>query len=247
MWESGEVSLGAVRLKIIDLEHGDQPMASDDGDTILVFNGELYNHMELRRELERAGHRFHSRCDTETVLHAFLEWDIDAFRRFRGMFAAAFWTQSEKRLVLVRDHMGIKPLYFARRRRKYLFRLGAESHPAASGDRAVDRSGGLGGLPLAQLRSRTADAGGGSRKAPAGHLARMARGHGHHAASIGGWSSIPIPSRDLDSAKEELDGLLRSAVREQLVSDVPLGVWSQRRPGFVHDFALRQRDGAAGV
>ena len=71
---------------------------------------------EARRELEQAGHRFYSRCDTETVLHAFLEWDIDAFTRFRGMFAAAFWTQSEKRLVLVRDHMGIKPLYFARRR-----------------------------------------------------------------------------------------------------------------------------------
>jgi len=91
IWESGEASLGAVRLKIIDLEHGDQPMASDDGDTVLVFNGELYNHMELRRELEQAGHRFHSRCDTETALHAFLEWDVRAFHRFRGMFAAAFW------------------------------------------------------------------------------------------------------------------------------------------------------------
>ena len=95
VWESGDVSLGAVRLKIIDLKHGDQPMTSDDDDTVLVFNGELYNHMELRRELEQAGHRFYSRCDTETVLHAFLEWDIDAFRRFRGMFAAAFWTQSD--------------------------------------------------------------------------------------------------------------------------------------------------------
>ena len=60
---------------------------------VAVFNGELYNHMELRRDLERAGHRFRSRCDTETVLHAFLEWDIQAFRRFRGMFAAAFWTR----------------------------------------------------------------------------------------------------------------------------------------------------------
>jgi len=68
VWESGEVSLGAVRLKIIDLELGDQPMASDDGDTVLAFNGELYNHMELRRELEQAGHRFHSRCVALTEL-----------------------------------------------------------------------------------------------------------------------------------------------------------------------------------
>src|SRR5690348_347885 len=101
VWESADVSLGAVRLRVIDLEDGDQPLAANNGDTILIFNGELYNHAELRQVLEQAGHQFHSHCDTETVLHAFLEWDIDAFSRFRGMFAAAFWTQSEKRLVLV--------------------------------------------------------------------------------------------------------------------------------------------------
>ena len=80
VWESANVSLGAVRLKIIDLEHGDQPMVSDDGDTVLVFNGEIYNHAELRRELEALGHRFDSRCDTEVVLRAFLEWDVRVVR-----------------------------------------------------------------------------------------------------------------------------------------------------------------------
>src|SRR5580698_377845 len=65
VWESAQISLGAVRLKIIDLEHGEQPMRSDDGDTVLVFNGEIYNHAELRQELEGLGHRFHSRSDTE--------------------------------------------------------------------------------------------------------------------------------------------------------------------------------------
>ena len=109
------MSLGAVRLKIIDLTHGDQPMTSDDGDTVLVFNGEIYNNAELRCELERAGHRFRSRCDTETVLRAFLEWDVDAFARMRGMFAVGLWTESRRRLVLVRDRLGIKPLYYARR------------------------------------------------------------------------------------------------------------------------------------
>ncbi len=89
-------------------------MLSDDGDTVLVFNGEIYNHAELRRELEALGHRFHSLCDTETVLRAFLEWDTAAFEKLRGMFAAAFWTQSQRRLVLVRDRIGIKPLYFAK-------------------------------------------------------------------------------------------------------------------------------------
>src|SRR5271154_5551420 len=71
VWESAHVSLGSVRLKIIDLEHGEQPMRSDDGGTVLVYNGEIYNNAELRRELEDLGHRFQSHCDTETLLHAF--------------------------------------------------------------------------------------------------------------------------------------------------------------------------------
>src|SRR6202034_2441531 len=73
VFESEAVSLGAARLKIIDVEGGDQPIISDEGNTVIVFNGEIYNHLELRRELEQRGHKFHSRSDTETVLHAFLE------------------------------------------------------------------------------------------------------------------------------------------------------------------------------
>src|SRR5213592_1243586 len=114
-FEGSEATLCAVRLKIIDLNGGDQPFVSEDGDTAIAFNGEIYNHRELRQELEAAGHRFRSNCDTETVLRAFLEWDIACFSRMRGMFAAALWTESLKRLVLVRDRMGIKPLYYYRR------------------------------------------------------------------------------------------------------------------------------------
>src|ERR1700722_11191967 len=98
VWESDQVSLGAVRLKIIDLDHGAQPMIA--GDTVLVFNGEIYNHAEVRGHLQQIGHRFESRCDTEVVLQAFLEWDVECFPKLRGMFAAALWNQSSKRLVL---------------------------------------------------------------------------------------------------------------------------------------------------
>ncbi len=87
-------SLGATRLKIIDLEGGDQPIFSPNGDAVIVFNGEIYNHLELRAELESLGHRFKSHSDTETVLHAFLEWDTQCFARLRGMFAIALWTES---------------------------------------------------------------------------------------------------------------------------------------------------------
>ena len=225
VWESADVSLGAVRLKIIDLEHGDQPMTSDDDDTVLVFNGELYNHMELRRELEQAGHRFYSRCDTETVLHAFLEWDIDAFRRFRGMFAAAFWTQSEKRLVLVRDHMGIKPLYFARRRENIYFGSELKAillHPEI--DRSIDLAGLSDYLSLNYVPGPRTLVEGIEKLQPGTWLESRAG-----AVTRGEYWRLefdPDPRRDLESAKDELDGLLRSAVREQLVSDVPLGVWS---------------------
>jgi len=103
-----------VRLKIIDLAGGDQPIVSDDGGTVIVFNGEIYNHREIRRELERLGHRFRSQCDTETVLRAFMEWDTACFERMRGMFGVALWSEARKRLVLARDRMGIKPLYYYR-------------------------------------------------------------------------------------------------------------------------------------
>ena len=115
VFQSSLCSMGATRLKMIDLGSGDQPILSEDGDVAIVFNGEIYNHQELRRELEQLNHRFYSHCDTETVLHAFLEWDTGCFARLRGMFAIALWTKSTKRLVLARDRTGIKPLYFARR------------------------------------------------------------------------------------------------------------------------------------
>src|ERR1051325_1299423 len=114
VFEGSVATLCAVRLKIIDPGGGDQPIVSDDGDTAIAFNGEIYNHLEIRKELEGLGHRFRSNCDTETVLRAFLEWDTDCFARMRGMFAAALWTESRKRLVAARDRMGIKPLYYYR-------------------------------------------------------------------------------------------------------------------------------------
>jgi asparagine synthase (glutamine-hydrolysing) len=225
VWESSVASLGAVRLKIIDLEHGDQPMISDDGDTVLVFNGEIYNHVELRRELERAGHRFDSHCDTEVVLRAFLEWDVDAFPRLRGMFAAALWTESERRLVLVRDRMGIKPLYHARRGKDLYF--GSEMkaillHPEI--DRTMN-SAALERYLSVNYVSGTDTLVEGVEKLAPGHWLEWRDGRiSDHVY----WrlEFRPDPRLDLASAKSELDRLLRSSVREHLVSDAPLGVWS---------------------
>jgi len=225
VFEGSEATLCAVRLKIIDLEGGDQPILSDNRDTAIVFNGEIYNHREVRAELESLGHRFHSNCDTETVLRAFLEWDTACFSRMRGMFAVALWTESEKRLVLVRDRMGIKPLYYYRNGEELYF--GSElkailEHPEVPRQLdldALDTYLSLNYVAGTQTLIR------GIRKVAPGHLLEWRHGKLHSEA----WWKIPEGPKQrisLNAAKEELDWLLHDAVREHLIADVPLGVWA---------------------
>jgi asparagine synthase (glutamine-hydrolysing) len=109
----GPVGLGHRRLSIIDLSPlGHQPMTNEDGGVVIAFNGEIYNHQDLRAELEAAGHIFRSKSDTETIVHAYEEWGVACVRRFNGMFAFAIWDQVRRRIVLARDRYGIKPLYW---------------------------------------------------------------------------------------------------------------------------------------
>src|SRR6202165_3406204 len=109
-------SLGMRRLAIIDIEGGQQPIGSEDGKVQCVYNGEIYNYRELRKELEAAGHRFKTKSDTEVIVHGYEEWGPDCFARFNGMWAVALLDDRAPgtRLVLARDHFGIKPLYHAR-------------------------------------------------------------------------------------------------------------------------------------
>ncbi len=224
VFESHLISLGATRLKIIDLESGNQPIVSEDGDRVIAFNGEIYNHAELRAELEQRGHKFRSRSDTETVLAAFHEWDTDCFARLRGMFAAALWTTSTRRLVLARDRMGIKPLYVAFRGKDLLF--GSElkaifAHPEF--DRRLSTHGLDCYLALNYVPGPWTLAEG-IEKLPPGQWLEWREGRVRSEA----YWRLPFgkgPRRDLESAKEELDGLLRQSVKEHLLSDVPLGVW----------------------
>jgi asparagine synthase (glutamine-hydrolysing) len=225
VYEGSEATLCAVRLKIIDLGGGDQPIVSDDGDTAIAFNGEVYNHREIRKELEALGHRFHSNCDTETVLHAFIEWDTACFARFRGMFAVALWTESRKRLVLARDRMGIKPLYYFRRSDDLYF--GSElkailEHPDVPRQldvAALDSYLSVNYVPGDRTLIR------GIEKVRPGHYLEWRHGK----MRIETWLEPTRTTRrgiSLGEAKDELDTLLRDSVREHLVSDVPLGVWA---------------------
>jgi asparagine synthase (glutamine-hydrolysing) len=107
------VTLLSRRLAIIDRKGGDQPIFNEDKTVVVVYNGEIYNYRELRKELEAAGHRFSTHSDTECIVHGYEEWGDDCFDRFNGMFGAALYDIKRKRLLVVRDHFGIKPLYYA--------------------------------------------------------------------------------------------------------------------------------------
>jgi len=223
-YESAVCSLGATRLKILDLESGDQPIRSHDGDTVIVFNGEIYNHLELRAELEKSGHQFHTHCDTETVLHAFLEWDTDCFRKLRGMFAIALWTDSARRLVLARDRVGIKPLYIAQKGEDLFFGSELKAiliHPEI-GRRlslpALDCYLALNYIPAPWTMIE------GISKVMPGTWVEWQNGV---IRSQTYWTlPDPHPSpATAEQACEELHTLLQESVREHLISDVPLSVW----------------------
>jgi asparagine synthase (glutamine-hydrolysing) len=224
VYESPFFSMGATRLKIIDLESGDQPIVTEDGDTGIVFNGEIYNHLELRAQLEELGHRFASHSDTETVLRAFLQWDKECFSRLRGMFAVALWKKSQRRIVLARDRMGIKPLYIARRGDDLFFGSELKAifvHPEL--DRRLNLSGldcylSLNYVPCPWTLVD------GIEKLPPGHWLEWQDGK----TSSDSYWRLPfgvMRERTLESAKEELDALLEQSVREHMLSDVPLGIW----------------------
>ncbi|MDQ7052799.1 MAG: hypothetical protein Q9P14_07890 [candidate division KSB1 bacterium] len=106
------VALGMRRLSIIDLQTGRQPIANEDKSIWIVYNGEIYNFPELRQELEAKGHRFRTKTDTETIVHAYEEWGAECPNHFNGMFAFAIWDDRRKQLFLARDRIGIKPLYY---------------------------------------------------------------------------------------------------------------------------------------
>lgn len=221
---SPHASLGATRLRILDLENGDQPFRSADGQTVVVFNGEIYNHPELRRELEAEGARFQSRCDTEVILAAWLRWGPACFARLRGMFAIALWEERDQRLTLARDRQGIKPLYYTRIGDDLSF--GSElkclfADPGAP--RTLDLAGLNCFLSLNYVPGPHTLACGLTKLMP-GCLLEWQKGKTTVRSYTESPERRPAPA-SLAEACDELDHLLLASVREQLAADVPLGVW----------------------
>ena len=225
------------RLKVLDLtEAAAQPMmlrraAAKNQDLVVVFNGEIYNYRELRAELKNCGHEFRSTGDTEVLLHAYAEWGEGAFARFDGMFALALYDGPRRRLVLARDHAGIKPLYHARTKEGGLLFASEVRAIVRSGQwlGGVDREGVADLLQFGSLQEpRTVWEG--IRAFPPGHWGYVRLDEGAPAALQVQPYWLP-EAIDLASGSsgadwvEEHDAILRATVAEQLVSDVPLGVY----------------------
>jgi asparagine synthase (glutamine-hydrolysing) len=219
----GGIGLGHRRLSIIDLDGGAQPVTNEDGSLQLIFNGEIYNYIELREELDRHGHVFKTRSDTEVIVHAYEEWGFDCVKRFNGIFAFALWDSKAKRLFLARDHLGVKPLYYALIGDQFLFASEIKAllrHPQCPAEvdvRALSQLFTLRYVPSPDTLFR------GIKKVPPAHLVAVdARG-----VSIRRyWDRKPAAVAD-DEADlvERYRDLVEDAVRLQMRSDVPVGLF----------------------
>lgn len=221
----GPVGLGHRRLAIIDLKTGDQPLSTADGRFTLTYNGEVYNYPELRRELEGLGHEFRTSSDTEVVLEAYAEWGRECLTRFRGMFALGIYDRAEQTLFLARDRLGIKPLVYGRVKDRFAF--GSELYalkPAFPGQLRLDPEGldeffQWGYIPAPRTIWREI------RKLPPAHFLELDLATGRERLEPY-WELrfAPDEDRSYRDFSEELDELIKEAVRLRLVSDVPFGV-----------------------
>ncbi len=218
----GPVGLGMRRLSIIDLARGHQPMSNEDGTVWIVFNGEIYNFQELRQELESRGHVFRTRSDTETVVHSYEEWGLEAFLRLNGMYGFALWDSLRQELVLARDPFGIKPVYYADRGGRIAF--GSEIK-AILADETVQRAVDLETLDYLLTFSFVPSPHTmfqGIRKLPPGSLLRVTRtglvSERFYKPSAG------LRHKSEKEWLEELSGGIEAAIRRQMIADVPVGV-----------------------
>lgn len=221
----GPVALGMRRLSIIDVAGGWQPIGNEDGTVQVVYNGEIYNYRALRAELERLGHRFRTRSDTETIVHGYEAWGDDVLHRLRGMFALALWDRPRQRLLLARDRLGIKPLYLWERPGQLAFASELKSLELLDGfPREPDPTALLRFLALGYVPDPLA-VWQGVRKLPPGHLAVWQADRPLEERQW--WSPLVQEDRTIDDgdAVAELRRLLADAVGCHLESEVPLGAF----------------------
>ena len=226
LWIDGPVGLAHRRLAIVDVAGGLQPMAGEDDRVWITYNGEIYNHAALRPGLEAKGHRYQTRSDTETIVHLYEEEADRCVESLQGMFAFALWDRREQRLLLARDRLGIKPLYYSVTDRELLFASEIKAILAVTPERPA-----LNHTALPELLATRYLAGDetffqGIRKLPPGHVLTWSLASGPQRRRY--WS-LPTETDDsparFEQRAEDLRGRLEATVRSHLMSDVPLGLF----------------------
>lgn len=218
------IGLGHRRLSIIDLEGGAQPITNEDESLFVIFNGEIYNFIELREELKKKGHFFKTNTDTEVIIHGYEEWGIESITHFNGIFAFALWDSRLKQLLLARDHLGVKPLYYTFLRNRLLF---ASEIKSLLVDRECPREvdiKSLGELFTFRYVPSPNTLFKNIKKLPPGHL-MVINSNGVKIKKY--WNWVPQIRTDIEERVliETYRSLLEDAVRLQLRSDVPVGLF----------------------
>jgi asparagine synthase (glutamine-hydrolysing) len=222
----GPAGLAHRRLAIVDVAAGAQPMCNEDGSVWVVFNGEIYNHASLRPSLEARGHRYRTRSDTETILHLYEEEGEGVVDGLHGMFAFAIWDRPRRRLLLARDRLGIKPLYYAATDHELLFGSEIKAVLAAGSIRPQFNEEALPEFLASRFVATDETFFRGVRKLMPGHVMTWSPDSGFRTRRY--WR-LPVPDERAETTIAEeaprVRSLLESAVRSHLMSDVPLGVF----------------------
>ena len=226
-WTDGLCGLGHARLSIIDLSPtGRQPMNDSEGRVHVVFNGEIYNFRELRDQLERRGHSFRSRSDTEVIIEGYRAWGIEVVRRLRGMFAIALWDAKERRLFLIRDRVGKKPLVYCRRNGTVLFGSEFKALLCWPGVPRRPNMHAIHDYLTFQYVPAPHSAFEGIERVPPAHYLEVQPGG---AVRLHRYWSLPPPEsavpRPEEELREEFIDHLRTAVRYRMIADVPIGAF----------------------
>ncbi|MEW5837253.1 MAG: N-acetylglutaminylglutamine amidotransferase [Pseudomonadota bacterium] len=227
-FSDGALALGHQRLSILDLSiHGHQPMVDREVGLALVFNGTIYNHPELRRELQQRGHRFSSSGDTEVILRAWAEWGAECVQHFRGMFAFAVWEMQAKRLWLVRDRFGIKPLYYTQDAARLRFASNSQALLRAGGvDTSLDAVALHHQFTLHAVVPAPRTVLNGVRKLPPAHILRIEQDGAQSLHRY--WELTAQRPADALSERDWVEALrgklLETTARHQAIADVPVGV-----------------------
>jgi asparagine synthase (glutamine-hydrolysing) len=225
-YTDGRVAIGMRRLSIVDVAGGHQPLSNEDGNLWIVFNGEIYNHLELRDSLIALGHRYRTNSDTETIVHLFEQYGADCVTRLRGMFAFAIWNRNTRTLFIARDRLGIKPLYYKLSPERLLFGSEIKAILAHGGVRPEFNRAALPEYLAFGYLSGQESFYDGILKLLPGHTMTVAPDGQAEIRQY--WdldASTPHQSRDESYYVQSYRELLEGAVNSHLMSDVPLGVF----------------------